>query len=78
MSEFFTYKIRKGDTLSSLSLRTGISPEELKIFHNGNCGKMDKIWLDNLLGVDYILLPLNIAFLGKVKTGIYGFWHGCS
>ena len=59
MSEFFTYKIRKGDTLSSLSLRTGISPEELKIFHNGNCGKMDKIWLDNLLGVDYILLPLN-------------------
>lgn len=57
--EFITYKIRHGDTLSSLSSRLSINPDELKEFHNTHCGKMDKIWFDALLGVEYIVIPVN-------------------
>lgn len=57
--EFLKYKIQNGDTLNSISLRLGITEEELKLFHNTHCEKMDVIWFSNLNYVDFLLIPLH-------------------
>ncbi|KMQ60086.1 hypothetical protein ACM46_17730 [Chryseobacterium angstadtii] len=57
--DFFEYKIRNGDTLQSISSRLGMTSEELKLFHNTRCNKMDTLWFENLNGAQYILVPGN-------------------
>lgn len=54
---FIKHRIRPQDSLSSLASRTGMTEEELKIFHNRHCGKMDRIWFGNLTGIEFILIP---------------------
>ncbi len=56
-THFIKHRIRPQDSLSSLASRTGMTEEELKIFHNRHCGKMDRIWFGNLTGVEFILIP---------------------
>lgn len=55
--DLIKHKIRPQDDLASLASRIGMPEEELKEFHNRNCGKMDKVWFTNLKGVDFILIP---------------------
>lgn len=57
--DFFPYKIRNGDTLYSISSRLGITEEELKLFHNAHCEKMEKVWFPNLHGVKHLLIPIH-------------------
>jgi hypothetical protein len=57
--DFFQYKIRSGDTLNSISSRLDMTAEELKIFHNAHCGKMEKLWFNNLHGVKHLLVPVH-------------------
>lgn len=57
--EFLKYKIQNGDTLRSISLRLGITEEELMAFHNAHCEKMDVIWFSNINYVDFLLVPLH-------------------
>ena len=51
------YEIKSGDTLEKVAKKIGITGNELKDFHNQNCGKMEKIWLDNLIGLKQIVIP---------------------
>jgi hypothetical protein len=58
--DFLEYKVRHGDTLNSIAFRLGITGEELKLFHNSRCQKMDKIWFKNLNEVTTVLVPLQV------------------
>ncbi|UTX48465.1 LysM peptidoglycan-binding domain-containing protein [Chryseobacterium sp. MA9] len=57
--DFLQYQVRNGDTLTSIASRLGMTGEELKLFHNSHCQRMDKVWLDNLNDVKNILVPTN-------------------
>lgn len=56
---FLEYRVRNSDTLKTVASRLGMTGEELKLFHNAHCQKMDKIWFDNLNGVQYIIVPID-------------------
>lgn len=56
---FFKYKIRNGDTPHSISSRLGMAEEELKLFHNAHCEKIDILWFGSLNGVENLLIPLH-------------------
>ncbi|MBE4949666.1 LysM peptidoglycan-binding domain-containing protein [Chryseobacterium culicis] len=55
--DFLQYQVRNGDTLTSIASRLGMTGEELKVFHNSHCQRMDKIWFENLNGVKNIFVP---------------------
>lgn len=57
--DFLEYKVRNGDTLKSIASRLGMTGEELKLFHNTHCKKLDTIWFENLNEVRSILVPLD-------------------
>ena len=56
---FIKYKVRPDDNLSSLAKRINISETDLKYFHNQNCGNLPKLWVNNLQGIDVVLIPTN-------------------
>ncbi|SIQ59253.1 LysM peptidoglycan-binding domain-containing protein [Chryseobacterium sp. RU33C] len=55
--DFLQYQVRNGDTLTSIASRLGMTSEELKLFHNSHCPKMDKVWFENLNDVKRIYVP---------------------
>lgn len=57
LQNFIRHKVRPDDTLTSLAKRINISENDLKEFHNQNCGKMNKLWVSNLKGIDFVLIP---------------------
>jgi hypothetical protein len=57
--DFLQYQVRNGDTLTSIASRLGMSSEELKVFHNSHCPKMDKVWFENLNDVKKIFVPIH-------------------
>lgn len=57
--DFLQYQVRNGDTLTSIASRLGMTGEELKLFHNSHCQKMDKVWFENLTEVKNIFVPTN-------------------
>ncbi|RRJ87371.1 hypothetical protein EG240_15210 [Paenimyroides tangerinum] len=59
MSEFFIYKIQKGDLLSNIAKRIGMHAVDLEFFHNSKCGTSGKIYFDNLIGLSYLFIPVN-------------------
>jgi murein DD-endopeptidase MepM/ murein hydrolase activator NlpD len=54
---FIRHKVRPDDTLTSLAQRINISENDLKEFHNQNCGKMNKLWVTNLKGIEFVMIP---------------------
>lgn len=54
---FIRHKVRPDDTLTSLARRINISENDLKEFHNQNCGKMNKLWVTNLKGIEFVMIP---------------------
>ncbi|MDR2238724.1 MAG: LysM peptidoglycan-binding domain-containing protein [Chryseobacterium sp.] len=58
-SSFIKYQVKPKDSLSSIALRMNMSVYDLKEFHNQHCGKMDKLWFENLTGVKFILIPVS-------------------
>ncbi|MCT2560898.1 LysM peptidoglycan-binding domain-containing protein [Chryseobacterium herbae] len=57
--DFFEYKVRNGDTLYSIASRLGMTAEELKLYHNSRCKRIDTVWFENLNGVQHLFVPLN-------------------
>lgn len=57
--DFLQYQVRNGDTLTSIASRLGMTSEELKLFHNSHCQKMDKVWFESLNDVKKIFVPTN-------------------
>lgn len=57
--DFMQYKVRHGDTLTSIASRLDMTGEELKLFHNSHCKKMDRIWFENLNEVKSVLVPVH-------------------
>lgn len=55
--DFLQYQVRNGDTLTSIASRLGMTGEELKLFHNSHCKRMDKVWFENLNDVKNIFVP---------------------
>ncbi|MDR2236594.1 MAG: hypothetical protein LBE92_10750 [Chryseobacterium sp.] len=55
--KYLEYKVRNGDTLKSVASRLGMTGEELKLFHNSHCQKMDWVWFENLNEVKMLLVP---------------------
>ncbi|MBP1165167.1 hypothetical protein JOE44_002051 [Chryseobacterium sp. PvR013] len=55
--DFLQYQVRNGDTLTSIASRLGMTSEELKLFHNSHCQKMDTVWFENLNDVKKIYVP---------------------
>lgn len=51
------YDVKSGETLEKIGARIGMTGDQLKGFHNSHCGKMDKLWFDNLVGVRQIIIP---------------------
>lgn len=58
--DFLEYKVRNGDSLSSIASRLGITGEDLKSFHNSHCQRMDRIWFEHLNEVKSVFVPLHI------------------
>lgn len=54
---FFKYKICYGDTLHSISSRLAMTEEELKLFHNKHCEKINTLWFENLNHIEFLLIP---------------------
>ncbi|MCS4302300.1 LysM peptidoglycan-binding domain-containing protein [Chryseobacterium sp. BIGb0232] len=63
---FLEYKVRNGDSLSSIASRLGITGEDLKSFHNSHCQRMDRIWFENLNEVKSVFVPVQLR-TGKEK-----------
>ncbi|MEF9480578.1 hypothetical protein OWR28_25445 [Chryseobacterium sp. 1B4] len=57
--DFLQYQVRNGDTLTSIASRLGMTGEELKLFHNSHCEKMDRVWFENLNKVKTIFVPIH-------------------
>lgn len=57
--DFIQYKVRHGDTLHSIASRLGMTGEELKLFHNSHCHRLDRIWFDNLNEVKSVFVPVS-------------------
>ncbi len=51
------YEVQPGDTLEKIGKTIGMTGDQLKDFHNSHCGKMDKVWFDNLFGIKQIIIP---------------------
>lgn len=51
------YQVRPGDTLEKIAGTIGMTGNQLKDFHNTHCGKMEKLWFNNLLGVRQVIVP---------------------
>lgn len=51
------YEVQPGDTLGKIGKTIGMTGDQLKDFHNSHCGKMDKVWFDNLFGIKQIIIP---------------------
>lgn len=58
---FIKHKVHPDDKLSSLAKRINISETDLKDFHNQNCGKLPKLWVNNLMGIEFILIPTHFS-----------------
>lgn len=56
--DYLEYRVRNGDTLKSIASRIGMTGEELKLFHNSHCQKIDRIWFENLNEVKMLLVPI--------------------
>jgi len=59
--EFILHKVRPNDTLATLAKRISISENDLKTFHNQNCDKMNKLWVNNLQGIEFVLIPTHFS-----------------
>ncbi len=53
------YEVQSGDNLEKIAEKFGMSSDQLKDFHNRNCGKMEKLWFNNLIGIKQIVVPKN-------------------
>ena len=51
------YEVKSGDTLDKISVKIGMTGDQLKDFHNSHCEKMEKLWFNNLVGVRQIIIP---------------------
>lgn len=68
ITDFIKHKVRPDDNLSSIAARINISEKDLKEFHNQNCGKMDKLFVTNLKGIEFILIPIHFISEEEKKT----------
>jgi len=59
ITDFIKHKVRPDDNLSSIAARINISEKDLKEFHNQHCGKMDKLFVTNLKGIEFVLIPVH-------------------
>lgn len=62
------YEVQPGDTLGKIGTTIGMTGDQLKNFHNSHCGKMDKVWFDNLFGIQQIIIPKDYKSLEQLKT----------
>ncbi|WP_294307334.1 hypothetical protein [uncultured Chryseobacterium sp.] len=51
------YQVKPGDTLDKIGGTIGMTGNQLKDFHNAHCGKMERLWFDNLVGIKQIIIP---------------------
>lgn len=51
------YQVRPGDTLDKIGGKIGMTGSQLKDFHNTHCGKMERLWFNNLAGVRQLIIP---------------------
>lgn len=57
--EFFIYEVKKGESLSEIAGKIGITDEQLINFHNSNCNDFGLPWFYNFVGVQKIVIPKN-------------------
>lgn len=62
------YEVQPGDTLGKIGKAIGMTGDQLKDFHNSHCGKMDKVWFDNLFGIKQIIIPKDYKSPQQLKT----------
>lgn len=55
--DFIIYQVKQQDNLGSIASRVNMHEEDLKVFHNLHCGKLDKIWFSNLRGIHSVCVP---------------------
>ena len=67
ITNFIKHKVRPDDNLSSIAARINISEKDLKEFHNQHCGKMDKLFVTNLKGIEFVLIPIHFISEEKKK-----------
>ncbi len=51
------YQVEPGDTLDKIAGKIGMTGNQLKDFHNTHCGKMERLWFNNLTGVRQVIIP---------------------
>jgi hypothetical protein len=51
------YQVKPGDTLDKIGDKIGMTGNQLKDFHNTHCGKMERLWFNNLVGVRQVIIP---------------------
>ncbi|WP_294288469.1 hypothetical protein [uncultured Chryseobacterium sp.] len=51
------YQVKSRDTLDKIAGAIGMTGNQLKDFHNAHCGKMERLWFNNLAGVRQIIIP---------------------
>ena len=56
---FIKHKVRQDDSLVTLARRSNVSENDLKNFHNQNCGGLPTLWVNNLQGIDFVFIPTN-------------------
>lgn len=61
------YQVRPGDTLDKIAGTIGMTGNQLKDFHNTYCGKMERLWFNNLSGVRQVIIPKEYKSLEQIS-----------
>lgn len=66
--DYIRLNINGDKTLTSIANHIGITPQELKEFHNALCQKNEKIYFDNLKGLKFVLVPTDYKTLQEKSS----------
>lgn len=64
---FLIYEVKDTDSLGSIAGGIGMTAEELRDFHNANCGEAGLLWFNGLTGIQKVLIPKNYKSATQIR-----------
>lgn len=57
MNEPILYEVKPNETLSNIAEKIGMTENQLRDFHNSNCGKFGLLLFNNFIGIQKLIIP---------------------
>lgn len=66
----FLYEVKPNETLSSIAEKIGMTENQLRDFHNSNCGKLGLLFFNNFIGIQKLVIPKDYKSPEKIWNEI--------